>query len=176
MNSVVLSTDRLNLRLMGRDDAHLLQQIFADPIAMKYYPSTKDKQETMEWIDWTLRNYGEYGVGLWIVEDRITGEFLGQCGIVPQMVDGVREMEIGYLFARRVWGNGFATEAAQACKHYGFKQMKLPKIVSLPDAHNKPSARVAERVGMTLEKRIFKWNKEVLVYSVYADPEEVVER
>ncbi|OZB98446.1 GNAT family N-acetyltransferase [Paenibacillus sp. XY044] len=176
MKNVVLSTDRLNLRQMGRDDVPLLQQIFADPVAMKYYPSIKNNQETMEWIEWTLRNYEECGVGLWIVEDRITGEFLGQCGIVPQIVEGAKEMEIGYLFARRVWGNGYATEAATACKHYGLKQMELRKIVSLPDANNKPSARVAERIGMTLEKRIFKWNKEVLVYSVYADTEEVVER
>lgn len=176
MKDVVLRTDRLILRQMGRDDAHLLQQIFADPIAMKYYPSTKDNQETMEWIDWTLRNYEECGAGLWIVENRINGDFLGQCGIVPQIVEGVREMEIGYLFARRVWGNGYATEAAKACKHYGFEQMKLRKIVSLPDASNKPSARVAERIGMTLEKQIVKWNKDVLVYSVYADTEEVVER
>ncbi|MET3848375.1 GNAT family N-acetyltransferase [Paenibacillus sp. OAE614] len=176
MKDVVLSTDQLILRQMGREDVPLLQQIFADPVAMKYYPSTKDNQETLEWIEWNLRNYEECGVGLWIVENRINGDFLGQCGIVPQIVEGVREMEIGYLFARRVWGNGYATEAATACKYYGFEQMKLRKIVSLPDANNHPSARVAERIGMTLEKQIVKWNKDVLVYSVYADTEEVVER
>lgn len=90
MKDVVLRTDRLILRQMGREDVPLLQQIFADPVAMKYYPSTKDKQETLEWIEWNLRNYEECGAGLWIVENRINGDFLGQCGIVPQIVEGVR--------------------------------------------------------------------------------------
>jgi len=166
MDNPVLSTERLILRRMTEDDAGKLMEIFSDPVAMKYYPSTKNEDETMEWINWTLKNYDEYGVGLWIVEDKGTGEFLGQCGIVPQEVDGIMEMEIGYLFARRVWGKGYATEAALACKNYGFEQLKLSRIISLPDVNNVPSAKVAERIGMRVMKTINKWGKEVFVYSV----------
>lgn len=90
----------------------------------------------MDWIDWTLGNYERHGTGLWIVENKGTGEFLGQCGIVPQEVEGVSEMEIGYLFARRAWGNGYATEAAAACKRYGFEELNLQKLVSLTDRHD----------------------------------------
>ncbi|MGM0923429.1 MAG: GNAT family N-acetyltransferase [Bacillota bacterium] len=166
MNTSVLSTERLNLRKMKKDDVKNLMGIFSDPEAMRYYPSTKDEKQTIEWIDWTLDNYAKYGVGLWIVEDKETGEFLGQCGIVPQEVDGEIEMEIGYLFVRRVWGNGYATESALACKSYGFDQMKLRKMVSLPDVNNIPSTKVAERIGMKIEKVINKWGKDVFVYSV----------
>jgi RimJ/RimL family protein N-acetyltransferase len=166
MSTPVISTERLILRKMNKDDVEHLMQIFSDPEAMKYYPATKDEKQTMEWIDWTLGNYAKYGVGLWIVENKETGEFLGQCGIVPQGVDGVTEMEIGYLFARRVWGKGYATEAAIACKKYGFDQIKLKKIISLPDVHNIPSAKVAERIGMKIEKTIHKWGKDVFVYSI----------
>lgn len=166
MQTPVISTERLNLRKMVREDAKFLQEIFLDPVAMKYYPSTKDEKQTLDWIDWTLKNYVNYGVGLWIVEDKHTGEFLGQCGIVPQEVDGEVVMEIGYLFAKRVWGNGYATEAASACKQFGFEQLKLSKIVSLPDVNNIPSTKVAERIGMKVEKTIHKWGKDVFVYSV----------
>lgn len=165
MNRYVLSTDCLKLRKMTRNDADHLLEIFSDPETMKYYPSTKNEKDTIEWIDWTLMNYEKHGVGLWIVEDK-DGEFLGQCGIVPQEVEGSMEMEIGYLFARRVWGNGYATEAAGACKEYGFNELNLDKIISLPDVKNLPSIKVAERIGMTLEKTIVKWGKEVAVYSV----------
>lgn len=166
MAAPVLSTERLRLRKMSSDDVELLMEIFSDPEAMKYYPSTKDEEQTMKWIDWTLTNYEEHGVGLWIVENKRTGEFLGQCGIVPQEVEGTTAMEIGYLFARRVWGNGYAAEAALACKNYGFEQLKLNRMVSLPDVNNIPSSRVAERIGMKREKTIIKWGKEVAVYSV----------
>ncbi|TKC18818.1 GNAT family N-acetyltransferase [Robertmurraya kyonggiensis] len=171
MKTSVITTERLNLREMGKEDAPLLQEIFSDPVAMKYYPSIKDEKQTLDWIEWTLRNYENYSVGLWIVEDKDTGEFLGQCGIVPQEVDGEIVMEIGYLFARRVWGNGYATEAAAACKHYGFEQMNLSKIVSLPDVNNIPSTKVAERIGMKVEKTIHKWGKKVFVYSVSKEGE-----
>lgn len=166
MINSVMSTKRLTLREMNKDDVGSLMKIFSDPEAMKYYPSTKDKRQTMEWIEWTLDNYKQYGVGLWIVEDKVTGDFLGQCGIVPQEVDGEIEMEIGYLFVRSAWGNGYATEAALACKNYASEQMKLRRIISLPDVDNFPSTKVAERIGMNIEKSIQKWGKEVYVYSV----------
>ncbi|KFM99838.1 MULTISPECIES: GNAT family N-acetyltransferase [Bacillus cereus group] len=166
MDNPVICTERLILRRMTKDDTENLMEIFSDPVAMRYYPSTKNESETMEWINWTLKNYDEYGVGLWIVEDKVTGEFLGQCGIVPQEVDGVMEMEIGYLFVRRVWGKGYATEAALACKNYGFERLKLNRMVSLPDVNNIPSTKVAKRIGMQEMKIINKWGKEVYVYSV----------
>ncbi|KON88566.1 hypothetical protein AF332_18315 [Sporosarcina globispora] len=166
MDNPVIITERLILRKMTPDDTGKLMEIFSDTVAMRYYPSTKNESETMEWVKWTQKNYDEYGVGLWIVEDKVTGEFLGQCGIVPQEVDGVIEMEIGYLFVRRLWGNGYATEAALACKNFGFERLKLNKMVSLPDVNNIPSTKVAERIGMQVIKTINKWGKEVYVYSV----------
>ncbi|MBS4172704.1 GNAT family N-acetyltransferase [Bacillus sp. FJAT-49736] len=166
MSTPVICTERLVLRKMEKEDVHNLLEIFSDPEAMKYYPSTKDEKETMNWIEWTIGNYEKHGVGLWIVEEKESGKFLGQCGIVPQEVDGMTEMEIGYLFARRVWGKGYATEAALGCKNYGFEQLQLSKLVSLPDVNNFPSRKVAERIGMTLIKTIPKWGKEVCVYSV----------
>lgn len=166
-DAVVLTTERLALRKMNKDDTANLLEIFADPVAMQYYPSTKNEHETNAWINWTLENYAKFGSGLWIVEDKRTGEFLGQCGLVLQKVDGSMEMEIGYLFKRSIWGNGYATEAALACKEYGFTEMKLRKLISLIDVHNVPSVNVAERVGMKREKNVMKWEKEIAVYTVY---------
>lgn len=123
MSTIVLKTERLQLRSMNKNDMKNIMEIFSDPEAMSTILNKKNKKQTLEWIDWTLDNYDKYGVGLWIVENRETGEFLGQCGIVPQEVEGVLEIEIGYLFARRAWGKGYATESAMACK----KNMDLSK-------------------------------------------------
>ncbi|WP_423410287.1 GNAT family N-acetyltransferase [Heyndrickxia sp. MSNUG] len=166
MTPIIISTERLILRKMEKNDAGKLLEIFSDPVAMAYYPSTKNVKETNAWIEWTLNNYEDHGVGLWIAEDKETGEFLGQCGIVRQIVDEESRMEIGYLFARRVWGNGYATEAATACKKYGFEHLNQSEMISLVDVNNHPSAKVAERIGMTIKKKIIKWGKEILVYSV----------
>jgi RimJ/RimL family protein N-acetyltransferase len=163
---VVIETERLLLRKMREEDVDHLLAIFSDPVAMKYYPSTKTREQTIEWIQWTNQNYKSYGVGLWIVEKKNSHEFLGQCGIVPQKIDGKVEMEIGYSFIRQHWGNGYATESAKACCEYGFHELGYSRLISLIIPQNKSSIAVAERAGMKKEKEIRKWDKHVYVYSI----------
>ena len=71
-----------------------------------------------------------------------------------QEVDGEMLYEIGYHLRRDQWGQGFATEAAQACKAWGFANLSADRIISLIRPENLPSRRVAERNGMTLWKEI----------------------
>ncbi|SDK35459.1 GNAT family N-acetyltransferase [Sediminibacillus albus] len=162
----VISSERLRMRRMNQKDKSNLLKIFSDPVAMAYYPSTKNEEETEQWIQWTLDNYRKYKVGLWVVEDKLTGDFLGMCGLVPQKIDGKVEMEIGYLFERAKWGKGYATEAAQACKDYGLGYLKCRELFSLIDPGNLPSIKVARRVGMDYFKTIIKWDKEIAIYKV----------
>ena len=163
---MVLETERLTMREMGRDDASNLLGIFEDPVAMRYYPSTKGRRETQEWISWNLRSYEEDGIGLWIVESKGSGRFLGECGLTMQEVEGVREPEVGYHFLREHWGQGFATEAAAASLEYGFDSKGYDRIICLPAADNLPSRRVAERLGMALEREVERHGQRVCVYAI----------
>ena len=96
-----------------------------------------------------------------------TKEFLGQCGLVMQAdVAGKDEVEIGYLMLRRHWNQGFATDAACACRDYGFHHLDLQRLVSLINPQNTPSKRVAEKVGMSLEKEIDLKGRRTCVYSM----------
>ncbi|GAK08389.1 GNAT family N-acetyltransferase [Geomicrobium sp. JCM 19038] len=162
--NIIQETERLRLREMNHEDVMQLLTIFSDPVAMKYYPSTKSKSETKEWIEWTLENYRKFNLGLWVVEDLETGIFLGQCGIVPQKVNKKIEMEVGYLFKRETWGNGYATEAASACCEYANEQLGITRLISIIDPANEPSVRVAKRIGMTYEQQMEKWGKLVDIY------------
>src|SRR5947209_3719763 len=117
----ILETNRLILRHTEMSDLENLLGILADPEAMRYYPSTKVEAEARKWIERTIERYERDGTALWTIdlkaEPRI---FIGQCGIVRQEVQEKQELEIGYLLLRRYWGQGFATEAAAACRDYGF--------------------------------------------------------
>lgn len=162
----VLETERLVLRQLGFDDIEKLLQIFSDPEAMRYYPGTKSREETEAWIDWNIRSYRENRFGLWAAILKDSGEFAGQCGLVAQEVEGRREVEIGYLFVRRLWGRGLATESARASRDYGINGLGYGRLISLIDPENMASRRVAEKVGMEFEKEIEKWGKRVWVYSL----------
>lgn len=86
-----LETERLVLRQMTPDHVDHLLGILSDPVAMRHYPATKDRRETEDWVATNLRRYAEVGVGLWIVELKGSGQFIGTCGLTMQEVDGVRE-------------------------------------------------------------------------------------
>ena len=91
---------------------------------------------------------------------------MGECGICAQEVDGEREFEISYRMRRDCWGNGLATEAARACRDHGFNQAGLRRLISIIESGNAASIRVAEKMGMTLEKRASFHGIPVLIYSV----------
>lgn len=163
---VILETTRMTLRQMRMSDGDHLLGIFADPEAMRYYPGTKDAAEARRWIRWNLDSYQAHGFGLWMAFLKSTQEFAGQCGLTVQEVEGRHEVEIGYLFLRALWGQGLATEAARACRDHGFARLGRARLVSLIDVRNVASRKVAEKLGMRLEKEIIKWGKAVYVYAV----------
>jgi len=160
-----LETERLNFRDLNPSDIDNLQEIFTDPVAMKYYPSTKTESETLEWIDWNIKSYQENGYGLWALVNKGTGVFVGQCGLILQRdVDGIDEIEVAYLLVRKYWGNGFATEAAAACRDFAFSKLACKRVISLIDPNNLASLRVAERNGLEYEKNVTRWEKTIGVY------------
>jgi len=162
----VLQTERMVLRRMEMADVDDLMDIFSDPVAMRYYPGTKSRQEAEEWVLRVLRSYREHGFGLWVAVLEGSGEFAGQCGLTVQVVEGKDEVEIGYLFLRKFWGRGLATEAARAVRDHGFNTLGYERLVSLIDPGNLASRRVAEKVGLRLEKEVWKWGKEICVYAI----------
>jgi ribosomal-protein-alanine N-acetyltransferase len=165
MTHKVLETERMVLRRMEMSDVDNLMGIFSDPVAMRYYPATKSRAEAEEWVRWTLGSYRDHGFGQWVAMLKDSGEFAGQCGLTVQEVEGEEEVEIGYLFLRRFWGRGLATEAARAARDHGFA-LGYRRLISIIDPSNFPSRRVAEKTGLTLERKARKQGKEVCIYSI----------
>jgi RimJ/RimL family protein N-acetyltransferase len=162
----VLETERLALRRLTMDDVDGLLQIFADPEAMRFYPSTKDRAQTAGWIQWCLNSYAQNGFGLWAVVRKADRLFLGDCGLMLQPVEERAEAEIGYHILRAEWGRGYATEVARACRDYAFEALGYPRVVSIVDPLNMASRRVAEKVHSSM--REFMWVKSGKVMCLYS--------
>lgn len=137
---------------MVAEDFDLIRSLLSDPVVMRYYPHPKSHDEVRRWIESTLRSYAEHGHALWILELRESGEFIGDCGLTWQPVDGDRFLEVGYRLLPEYQGKGFATEAAAACLRFAFERLEAEHVVAIINPENTPSRRVAERLGMTLEK------------------------
>ncbi|HSZ62303.1 MAG TPA: GNAT family N-acetyltransferase [Terriglobales bacterium] len=162
----ILQTPRLRLRELTAFDVDSLARILSDPETMRYYPAPYDRAGVERWIELNRERYRVDGVGLWSMELIETAELIGDCGIVAQQVDGERMYEIGYHLRRDLWRGGLATEAAAACRDWGFAHLKAKRLISLIRPENVASRRVAERVGMSLWKEAEWRGLSHCVYSV----------
>lgn len=149
MNSkIAIETERLILREYTTDDFAALYEIVSDPETMQHYPAPFDEERTCGWINWNLENYQKYGFGLWAVVLKETGEFIGDCGITIQNIDGELLPEIGYHINKKYWRRGFAKEAAQAVRDWVFTNTDYNEIYSYMKYTNIGSYSTALANGM----------------------------
>lgn len=170
MEHIILKTERLYLREMEQTDYDSLCKILKDPLAMYAYEHAFSDEEVQNWLDKQRRRYQDYGFGLWAAIEKTTNEMIGQCGLTMQDCGGREVLEIGYLFQRKFWHNGYATEAAAACKKYAFEQLDADEVYSIIRDNNISSQNVAKRNGMTIcgmfTKHYYGMDMPHLIYSV----------
>ncbi|MGA7907043.1 MAG: GNAT family N-acetyltransferase [Candidatus Sulfotelmatobacter sp.] len=162
----ILETLRLTLREFLPEDAGALERVLGDPETMRFYPAPFDHTRVEGWIARNRLRYTKDGHGLWAMVLRASGEVIGDCGLTIQSVDGVDEVEVGYHVRRDCWGQGFATEAASACRDFGFARLPVERMISLIRPENLASRRVAEKNGMTVWKQVVWANLPHLVYAI----------
>ncbi len=165
----VLETQRLVLREFQFEDLDALAAILCDRETMRYYPVSFDRAAVADWIQRNRTRYANDGYGLWAMILKSTRELIGDCGLVLQSVDAVDEIEIGYHVRRDLWNQGYASEAARACRDYGFANLKVDRLISLIRPENLASRRVAEKNGMTIWKEVTKVDLLHYVYAITRD-------
>jgi len=161
----VLTTERLILREMTGADLDHIAALFGDEEVMRYYPKPMTRDEAQAWVEWNRRLYRSHGFGLWAMALRDTGEFAGDCGLTPQYVDGVREIEVGYHVRTSLQGYGYATEAAAAARDFARDKLLLSRLIAIINPENVPSQRVAEKIGLKPEKRSTVFGAEQIIYA-----------
>lgn len=140
-------TDRLQFREMTAADLDNMAALLGDPEVMRFYPAPKSREDAANWIRWNQQNYVQYGYGLWIIETHV-GQFVGDCGLTWQQVNGVQKLEAGYHVRSDQHSKGYATEAATACREYARKHLDATELTAIIHPYNRASERVAEKIGM----------------------------
>jgi ribosomal-protein-alanine N-acetyltransferase len=154
--NIILETKRLILRRQAIDDLDDLFALYCDPEITKYIPDgPRNYQETREELEWFLNGHPKHPeLGLWATIHKETGKFIGRCGLLPWTIEGRQEVEVAYTIAREYWGQGLGTEVAKGILKYGFDELGLSRLICLIDPKNIASQKVAEKIGMTLEKEV----------------------
>lgn len=145
---MIIETERLFLREMTAEDLPVLQAILQDDEVMVAYNGAFSEEEVQNWLDRMIARYEKDGYGLWAVILKESGKMIGQCGLTNQEPIGKPLLEVGYLFLKEYWHQGYAAEAATACKEYAFRVVGADELYAIIRCSNRASIAVAKRLGM----------------------------
>jgi ribosomal-protein-alanine N-acetyltransferase len=143
----MLRTPRLTMRPLVFDDADALFAVYGDPEVMRFSiaGAHRSRADTFAWIRDPIEHQARHGFSTWAVRPSNDAEPIGTCGL-EFLPDG--RVEIGYRLRCDQWRKGYATEAARAWLDYGFSRLGLGRVVAMIEEANRPSIRVAEKLGM----------------------------
>ena len=166
---MILETQRLIIREYTPNDFDDLYEILSDAQTMKYYPKPYDENGVRRWIDWSIRGYEQNGFGLWALELKQTGTFIGDCGVTLQNIDGEILPEIGYHVNKNYWRQGYAKEACAAVKDWFFENTGYDSVYSYMNQQNVASCATAAANGMTRIKAYEDGDEALYVYRITRD-------
>lgn len=166
---VTLETPRLRMRQFGESDWDAYAVMCADPEVMRYIGTgvVLTRDEAWRSIAGVLGHWQLRGYGMWALESKETGEFIGRVGFIDP--PGGPGFELGWGLAKPHWGRGYAIEAARAALRHAFEELRRERVISLIRPANARSIRVAEALGETLAGAVELLGSTSLVYEVRAD-------
>lgn len=146
----VIETARLILREWDDADRAPFAAMSRDAEVMRHFPATLDRAESDAMIDRITHSIAAEGFGLWVLERKDDGAFLGFTGLQTVRVESpIRDdVEIGWRLARSYWGRGYAREAAEASLAWMWSNLDRQRVVSMTIADNAPSWGLMRRLGM----------------------------
>ena len=159
----------MRLRRFEADDVDNALRLFGDPLVMRHFTGVCDRDTVRRIVEKFRSEHERYGYSMLAVEQRSDGAYVGHTGLLHwDDVDGREDVEVAYAYAPDVWGRGYATEAARACRDWAFENLGVDRVVSFIAVENAPSVAVAERNGMSRTKRleVNRFGRPIFVYAI----------
>ena len=151
-----IHTPRLLLRRWRDDDLAPMADINADPQVMRWIGdgAVLDLDGTAEAIERWEEEWDDEGFGLFAVELLASGELAGFAGLsVPEYLpDALPDIAISWRLGRQFWGQGYASEAAQAVLEFALQDRGLDRVIAIDRLGNEASENVMRKLGMDFER------------------------
>jgi [ribosomal protein S5]-alanine N-acetyltransferase len=162
----ILETERLILRPFREDDLDRLAELFANADFMRFSLGPYTREQTAAFLDKIIGWQRAALPSLFAVELKSERALVGYCGFFHHPPEVTTDVEIGYRLHPDYWNRGLMTEAARAVRDHAFRDLKLPRVVSLVHPENIASRRVAEKNDMAVAKEIIFRGFPTLVFAM----------
>ncbi|MDP9413698.1 MAG: GNAT family N-acetyltransferase [Pseudomonadota bacterium] len=165
----LIETTRLRLRSFRESDLDAQAAVLADPAVMRFLgakPHTRE--ESWRRMLSSVGLWPMLGYGYWLVERKADGVYLGQVGFgdfkrdMAPSIEGLPEM--GWIFAQRSHGHGYATEAVVAALDWADEQLPHKEVTAIISPDNSASVRVAERAGFNIREDALYRDEPILLF------------
>lgn len=164
-----LETARLLLRSLQPDDVEHVVSLWSDPDVTRFLGGPRDAGQVRAILQEELVEPPPGPFGQWPVVEKATGEFVGDCGLIPKEIDGAAEVDLVYVLAPGAWGKGFATEIGSALLRFAVEELGRRRLVCVIDPGNAASQHVAAKLGFHRQALILRpdgVNRELWVIEV----------
>ncbi len=161
IGTITLESERLILRRLTLDDAEAMFGNWAsDDEVTRYltWPTHKTVDDSKRFISYCIENYGNAAFYNWAMELKDTHELIGNVAIV-NVFEETCSMELGWVIARKCWGNGYAPEAARRIMDLLFDEVGVNCIFAKHDVNNPKSGRAMRKLGMKYEGTLRQCNR-----------------
>lgn len=160
------TTKRLLAERVRSEHLGSLRRLWRAPKVMATLSGFRTEEEIQMVLQKYLDHWERTGFGVWIFRDKETDRFVGRAGLRHVKIEGKDEVELLYALLPEFWGQGLATEMAEAIVAIGFEQLGLKEIAvyTLPD--NRPSRRVMEKAGFVYERDIVHAGRPHVLYRI----------
>jgi [ribosomal protein S5]-alanine N-acetyltransferase len=152
-----IETPQMVLERVTLDQAPEHLRLLLDPrVSTTLWPSrgSPTEAEILDGLAAKVEHWERHGFGMWLLRDRQTGEMVGRGGLQYTYTAGMNDVEAGWAVVPERWGQGLATELAQASVEVGFEQLDLLEIIAFALPTNIASRRVMEKAGFQFERNI----------------------
>lgn len=171
MNNFLLEgqeSERLQYRKLEPADFDTWLPFHQNPLSSNFWVGLPEDPMAacQHWFDKAFHRYENNLGGMNVLTNKNTNEFIGQCGLLIQTIDGIKELEIGYSILPKYWKQGYAIEAAQKCKLFAKENNFADSLISTIQIDNIASQKVALKNGMHLDKTTIYDGNQVHIYRI----------
>ena len=160
-----LESYNLNLRPFTLDDLDRFHdRIMGNEKVARYLESggVLPRARTERLLERIIDHWSYQGYGIWAVEHKAEGFFIGYCGL--RDITNPEGIELAFATDHQYWSKGFTTEAAAVTLRYAFEQKQFPRIVSLISKSNKPAQRIMQKLQMDPRREVKHFGLKMTLY------------
>jgi RimJ/RimL family protein N-acetyltransferase len=148
----IACTPRLIIEHLRPEHIEPLCDIWYDPAITQFMGGPRVREKVRQSLQEELAVPETYT--LWPVVEKVGGAVVGHCGLLEKEQDGRKDIELVYVIASGRQRRGYGLEAAQAIADYGFRRMNLGRLIALIEPENRPSQRLAKKLGFTAGPKV----------------------